>query len=137
MRNMKNARAWFPGSATMGVENAEKAAVWSQRMAAFEASGQPRRAWCRAQGLSINTFGYWRHRLRDGAAATTAVSSRPKRPRGAGKRTTMAAGLVPVVVRSAPASAPASIAMAIELEWPSGLRMKATLGTADLGALVR
>lgn len=116
----------------MGVENAEKAVLWAQRMAAFEASGQPRRAWCEAQGLSVNTFGYWRHRLRDRAAA---VPERPKRSRRTGKPATVATGLVPVVVRTAPVAA--SMPTAVELEWPSGLRLKTALGIADLGALVR
>lgn len=121
----------------MGVGNAEKAALWEQRMAAFEASGQSRRAWCKAQGVSVNTFGYWRHRLGDRAAATAAVPSRSKRSRRAGKATMIADGLVPVVVRSAPVRASASVATAVELEWPTGLRLKASLGVAELAALVR
>ena len=122
----------------MGVENAEKVALWSQRMAAFAASGQPRRAWCQAQGLSVNTFGYWRQRLGDRAAAVK-VSSRPSRSRGAAneRAATAAAALVPVVVRIPAASTLASATTTVELAWPNGLRLTASLGVADLAALVR
>lgn len=121
----------------MGVENAEKVALWSQRMAAFEASGQPRRAWCKAQGLSLGTFGYWRRRLCDRAGATGVVAAELKQSCGLGKRPTMTAGLVPVVVRGVPLSASASVVASVELAWPNGLRLTTTLGIVELGTLVR
>ncbi len=110
----------------MGVHSASKAALWSTRMAAFEASGQRRREWCAAQGVNVNTFGYWRYRLRDLAAATKAKP-----------RPTAAPALVPVLVRSASASAPASASTVVELEWPNGLRLRTTLSVPELGAMVR
>ena len=63
----------------MGVKRASKAALWSTHLVAFEASGQPRRDWCAAQGLNANTFGYWRCRLRDLAAATKAKQQSNRR----------------------------------------------------------
>ena len=105
----------------MGVNSTNKAALWSTRMAAFEASGQPRRAWCAAQGLNVNTFGYWRHRLGELAAAD------PREP---------ATALVPITVRSRSALLPPPTSV-IELEWPNGLRLRTTLGVPELGALVR
>lgn len=41
----------------MGVENAGKTALWTQRMEAFESSGQARRAWCKTQGLEDACYG--------------------------------------------------------------------------------
>lgn len=106
----------------MDVKSSSKAALWLERMAAFEASGQPRRAWCAAQGVNVNTFGYWRHRLGELAAAE------PQKPETA---------LVPITVRSRPALLPTPPMSVIELEWPSGLRLRTTLGVPELGALVR
>lgn len=106
----------------MGVKSTDKAQLWLQRMAAFEASGQPRRAWCAAQGVNVNTFGYWRHRLGDLAAATAPEP---------------VTALVPITVRSRSALLPTPPTSLIELEWPNGLRLRATLGVPELGALVR
>lgn len=108
----------------MDVKSASKAALWLERMAAFEASGQPRRAWCAAQGVNVNTFGYWRHRLGDLAAAE------PQKP---------ATALVPITVssQSAMLPTPTPSTSVIELEWPNGLRLRTTLGVPELGALVR
>jgi len=106
----------------MGVMSADKAALWLQRMAAFEASGQPRRAWCAAQGLNVNTFGYWRHRLSE-----LAVAAAPE----------PATALVPISVRSRSVLLPTRATSAIELEWPNGLRLRTTLDVPGLGALVR
>lgn len=103
----------------MGVKSTGKAQLWLERMAAFEASGQRRREWCAAQGLNVNTFGYWRHRLGESAAAE------PPEP---------ATALVPITVRRGPALLPTPV---IELEWPNGLRLRTTLGVPELGALVR
>lgn len=124
----------------MGVFNAKKTTLWSQRMAAFEASGQSRRSWCKAQGLSVSTFGYWRAQLRHRTSAAAPASARATRSRGAAdKRTTIATTLVPVVVRSASAPAPTSAhaATAVELVWPNGLRLTTSLGVSELAALVR
>ena len=106
----------------MGVKSESKAGLWSTRMAAFEASGQRRRDWCVAQGLNVNTFGYWRHRLRELAGAE------PRMP---------ATALVPISVRRMSALLPTTPPSVIELEWPNGLRLRTTLGVPELGALVR
>ncbi len=37
--------------------------MWEQRVIAWRASGQSARAWCREQGISPKTFGYWCRRL--------------------------------------------------------------------------
>lgn len=87
----------------MGVKSSSKAALWLERMAAFEASGQPRRAWCAAQGVNVNTFGYWRHRLGELEAAE------PPKP---------ATALLPITVSSRSALPPST--SVIELEWPNG-----------------
>ena len=106
----------------MGVKSASKAALWSKRIAAFEASGQRRGAWCAAQGLNVNTFGYWRHRLGELASAE------PRMP---------ATALVPISVRRMSALLPTTSPPVVELEWPNGLRLRTTLGVPELGALVR
>lgn len=106
----------------MGVKSTDKAQLWSERMAAFEASGQRRREWCAAQGLNVNTFGYWRHRLGESASAE------PSEP---------ATALVPITVSSGPALLPTPALPVIEMEWPNGLRLRTMLGVAELGALVR
>lgn len=121
----------------MGVKNEEKAVVWTARIAAFEASGQRRRDWCAAQGLNVNTFGYWRYRLREPAAATIQERpcTSPSRIASVRQGPATAAALVPLVVR--PATVPTPSAAVIELEWPSGLRLRTTLGVSELGVLVR
>ena len=53
----------------MGRKSAGKARMWSTRVAAFEASGQRRRAWCAAQGVNIHTLDYWRLKLRRPASS--------------------------------------------------------------------
>jgi hypothetical protein len=76
--------------------------------------------------VNVNTFGYWRGRLRD-LAATTKAKQGP----------TSVATLVPVLVRRASASAPALALAVVELEWPNGLHLRTTLGVPELDALVR
>lgn len=39
-------------------------AIWERHVAAFEAGGQTRDAYCSAHGLSRSTLDYWRRRLR-------------------------------------------------------------------------
>jgi len=120
----------------MGVRNASKAAVWSKRITAFEASGQSRRAWCAAQGVGVRALDYWRRQLRD--PLRVALPKATPRLSSAHARSSQAhaVALVPVLLRDA---APAPSTSAIELEWPSGLKLRTTLGTngAELGALVR
>lgn len=116
----------------MGVKSSSKAALWSTRMAAFEASGLSRRNWCTAQGLNVNTFNYWRCRL---AAPSMPASPPLSQSRNApSKRLAVTApDLVPVLVRSVSASA----STMVELEWPSGLRLRTTLRVSEIGTLVR
>lgn len=123
----------------MGVKSAIKAALWSTRMAAFEASGQGRRRWCATQGLNVNTFNYWRCRLRDLSAATMPASPLLSRPRNApNKRPPITApDLVPVLVRSTSAFARVSASTLVELEWPNGVRLRTTLSVPELGTMVR
>jgi len=99
----------------------EKEELWTRRMAEWEGSGTSRRQWCAANGLSVYTFDYWRHRLRRRAAPKPAPRQR----------------LVPVVVKPAP-GAPAS-AVTIEIALPGGiaLRAPATVETRWLATLVR
>lgn len=40
-----------------------KRALWGRRVAAWERSGQSQRAWCKAEGVSLSTFQWWRQRL--------------------------------------------------------------------------
>lgn len=123
----------------MGVKSCSKTALWSARMASFEASGLGRRNWCVAQGVNVNTFNYWRCRLRDLAVPITPASPSLSRSRNApSQRLAVAApDLVPVLVRSASRFAPISTSTLVELEWPNGVRLRATLGVSELGALVR
>ena len=117
----------------MGVKSESKAALWSTRMAAFEASGQRRRAWCAAHGLNVNTFTYWHRRLCDLAAASRQAAGSQWHAVKSTRLPAPATAMVPVVIRSP------SAASLIEFEWPGGLRLRATLGanTAELSALVR
>jgi hypothetical protein len=36
---------------------------WAKRVEAWERSGQSQRAWCKAEGVSLSTFKWWRQRL--------------------------------------------------------------------------
>lgn len=123
--------------------NSKKARLWARRISAFKRSGQTRRVWCDARGLSANTLDYWRVQLRDDA------SDSPSSKRAAKSVTKQAASrsrsLVPIVIK-APARTSAldrSIADAwsalVEIELPSGARIRASSGMdADwLAALVR
>ncbi len=38
-------------------------ARWAKRVEAWERSGQSQRAWCKAEGVSLSTFQWWRQRL--------------------------------------------------------------------------
>jgi len=110
--------------------------MWSARVAAFEASGQRRRAWCAAQGVNIHTLDYWRLKLRRRTVSKQEAAR--IEPEGHHSPLTTIA-LVPVQVRSGSIPTPYASSTAIELEWPNGLRLRTALG-ADvhaLGALVR
>ncbi|MHB8496203.1 MAG: IS66 family insertion sequence element accessory protein TnpA [Casimicrobiaceae bacterium] len=56
-----------------GKQDEGKARVWSERIAAFAASGLSRRAWCRQEGLNPNTLDYWRSRLRPATKALVPI----------------------------------------------------------------
>jgi hypothetical protein len=87
-----------------------KRLVWSKRVVAFERSGQSRRAWCSAHGVSMGSLDAWRYRLRREAAE----------------------GLVPVVVTDA---APTAM---IELSCGgTTLRLPAATEAGWLATLVR
>jgi len=56
----------------------EKAAYWSEHVAAWQRSGLSQGAYCRQHGLSQNSLSYWRKRLgatndRDAASFVTIV----------------------------------------------------------------
>lgn len=90
---------------------AKTRAMWSKRVAAFVRSGQSRRVWCAAHGVSVGSLDAWRYRL----------------------QREVASGLVPVVVAE-----PAPSTAMIELS--SGrvtLRLPPGTDAAWLAALVR
>lgn len=120
----------------MGRKGASKARMWSTQVAAFEASGQSRRAWCAAQGVNIHTLDYWRLKLRDRAASKRETA----RIELTGHQLPdTAIALVPVQVRSGSIPAPSAPSAVIELEWPNGLRLRTALSAnvQELSALVR
>lgn len=43
--------------------------MWSKRVAAFARSGQSRRVWCAAHGVSVGSLDAWRYRLQREAAS--------------------------------------------------------------------
>ncbi|WIX08407.1 IS66 family insertion sequence element accessory protein TnpA [Xanthomonas oryzae] len=47
---------------------------WAGYVQGWQASGLSQAAWCREQGLSLASFGYWRRRLAEGAVALAGVS---------------------------------------------------------------
>jgi hypothetical protein len=120
----------------MGKRSTSNARIWATRVAAFEASGQNRRAWCAVEGVRIHTLDYWRLKLRREAVSKQETAR--IEPEGHHSRPA-AIALVPVQVRGGSTPAPCASSTAIELEWPNGLRLRTALG-ADvhaLGALVR
>ncbi len=90
---------------------AKTRAMWSKRVAAFVLSGQSRRVWCAAHGVSVGSLDAWRYRLQREAVS----------------------GLVPVVVAE-----PVPSATVIELSSGSvTLRLPPETDAAWLAALVR
>lgn len=87
-----------------------KRSVWSRRVAAFERSGQSRRAWCAARGLSVSSLDAWRYR-----------------PRREGSD-----GLAPVVVTEAALSPVIEVACG-----RATVRLPTTVDAAWLAVLVR
>lgn len=89
---------------------ADKRTTWSRRIRAWERSGQSRVAFCTARRLNVHTFDYWRRALRAASA------------------------LVPVVVKSSPATA----ASPIDVLLPNGVRLQVPPGCdpASLRSLV-
>lgn len=41
------------------IVNSDKQAMWNERIEEFLTSGQSRRAWCQANGMSAQQLGYW------------------------------------------------------------------------------
>lgn len=99
----------------------KKAQQWSERIAAWQRSGQTRAAFCQTHGLNRNTFDYWRRRLPDAQVAAKPAARR-RRNRA----------LVPVAVAGG-TPALAEIALA------DGLRLRVALDAdpAQVAALVR
>jgi transposase-like protein len=89
---------------------------WAARIAAWERSGQSRRAWCDKHGVNVHTLDYWRRRFRSEPAL------RKRRAR-----------LVPIVVAATTAAVPFAVVL------PSGvqLRVPADADVAQVAALVR
>jgi transposase-like protein len=81
-------------------------AFWRRHVAAFEASGQTRAAYCSAHPLSGSTLDYWRRRLRSERDGTTGKASLP--------------AFVPVQIKAA---TPDLDRAAVVLDWPGGMRM--------------
>lgn len=91
----------------------DKRALWADRLVRWAESGLSQVGWCRAQGLSVASFGYWRRRLREEAAPV---------------------GLLPIVRSVADARA-----AVVQLHLPGDLRVEVP-GHADpvhVAALVR
>lgn len=90
-----------------------KRGQWVKRLRSWERSGQTRAAFCRARGLNLHTFDYWRRALRSASTA-----------------------LVPVVVAPREA-ARLSCEAAIEVVLPDGIRLRVPPGCeGQVGALV-
>jgi len=65
-------------AASVMAQRSEKAAYWSEHVAAWQHSGLSQRAYCRQYGLSQSSLSYWRKRLgatnsRDAASFVTIV----------------------------------------------------------------
>lgn len=110
--------------------DSKKARMWVRRVAAFQRSGQTRRAWCEARGLSANTLDYWRVRLRDGAPASRRSTRAVKTQTVTKKVVSRCRALVPIVVDAAKhaASSDRSLGDAppalVEIALPSGARIR-------------
>ena len=88
-----------------------KLSTWMKRVEAWRESGQSAAAFCRSRDLTYSQFVYWQRRLRGDALS-----------------------LVPVMV----ASAEPCSASAVELDLPSGVRVRLTsVSIAEVVALVR
>lgn len=90
----------------------KKAKRWLAQVDAWQRSGTTQAAFCRARGLSVKSFGYWRRKHVQGVAPAQA--------------------LVPILVDAA-------VPAVAELELPGGLRLRVPLSAdaARVGALVR
>ncbi len=90
----------------------DKAAVWSERVAEWRASGLSAAAFCREQGLAYGTFQYWLRRLGTPSAAVLPIRVCPK--------------------------AVNASAVALALELPGGARLQVTgLGVTELASLLK
>ena len=49
----------------------EKLILWTERLQAFQASGQTCREWCREHQIPVSTMTYWNRRLRKRITAGT------------------------------------------------------------------
>lgn len=89
-----------------------KAKRWVAQVEAWQRSGMTQAAFCRARGLSVKSFGYWRRKQAQGLAPSQA--------------------LVPIVVD-------ATVPPLAEVELPGGLRLRVPVSAdaAQVAALVR
>lgn len=56
-----------------------KHARWAKRVEAWERSGQSQRAWCKAEGVALSTFQWWRQRLAKAVPSERVPSFMPLR----------------------------------------------------------
>jgi hypothetical protein len=90
----------------------KKAKRWLAQIDAWQRSGMTQAAFCRARGLSVKSFGYWRRKQVQAEAPSQA--------------------LVPIMVDAA-------IPALAEMDLPGGLRLRVPVSAdaARVGALVR
>ena len=96
-------------------------AFWEQHVAACEASGSTRAAYCRWHSLKVCSFKYWRIRLRSLATATTAATATRQ-------------ALVPVILSTPP---PATTALELCVGDQVRLSLPASVDAMWLGTLLR
>jgi hypothetical protein len=73
-----------------------KQAEWSERMAAFAASGLSGKRWCEQNGINMSVFAYWRRKLKELEAGpawcAVQVAQEAKKPGAAAGRLTVSVG---------------------------------------------
>lgn len=62
----------------------EKLILWTERLQAFQASGQTCREWCREHQIPVSTMTYWNRRLRTLESESQAGTGFCKDANGAG-----------------------------------------------------
>lgn len=85
-----------------------KLVLWEQRIAAWRGSGLSKRAWCRREGISAQTLGYWC------------------------RRSSSCGAMLPVVVSAAVVAAPAAAAVEVVLGNGVSLRLPSWLPSEEL-----